>query len=86
MPLPKGAYRYLDVAIPVLKDVGVLHFYHWAPQEDLYSEAEQLITQAAINSHREVEFLDHVKVSQYSPGTWKVRVDARLERSQHHSE
>jgi tRNA (guanine37-N1)-methyltransferase len=82
MPLPKGAYKYLDVAVPLLKDGGVVHLYHWAPQEDAFSEAEKLITEAAADHGRSAEFLGRIRVSQYSPGTWKVRVDARLSKIQ----
>ena len=78
MPLPQGAYKFLDVAVPLLKDGGVAHLYHWAYQEDAYSEAEKLITEAASEYQRSAEFTDRIRVSQYSPGTWKVRVDARL--------
>jgi tRNA (guanine37-N1)-methyltransferase len=80
MPLPRGAYKFLEVAIPLLTDGGVVHLYHWASQEDPFSEAEMLIVKAATEYGRSVEFTDHLKVSQYSPGTWKVRVDARLSK------
>lgn len=77
MPLPRGAYVFLDVAVPLLKDGGVLHLYHWAPEGDLFSEAEELITEAFKADGKNAEFVGRVKVSQYSPRTWKIRVDAR---------
>ena len=79
MPLPKGAYMFLDVAVPILKPGGVLHFYHWAPKDDLYGEAKELVTNAFQADSREVEFTRCQKVSQYSPGYWKVRVDAQVQ-------
>ncbi len=78
MPLPRGAYKFLDVAVPLLKDGGVIHLYHWAPKEDTFSEAEKLIAEAAGDLGRSAEIMGRIRVSQYSPGTWKVRVDARL--------
>ena len=78
MPLPKGAYEFLDVTVPLLKDGGVLHFYHWAPEGDPFSEAEELIIGTAEAEGKKVRFMDRVKVSQYSPRTWKIRVDARV--------
>ncbi|UCD44801.1 MAG: class I SAM-dependent methyltransferase family protein [Candidatus Bathyarchaeota archaeon] len=77
MPLPKGAYKFLDVAVPLLKDGGVLNFYHWAPADDLYGEAERLVTKVFNSGGLGVEFVDHVRVSQYSPRYWKVRIDAK---------
>ena len=78
MPLPKGAYRFLDVAIPLLRDGGVLHFYHWAPEDDLFTAAEALIIKGAENEGRTVDIINRVKVSQYSPRFWKVRLDAEI--------
>lgn len=75
MPLPKGAYMYLGVAMSMVKPGGVLHFYHWAPEDDLYSEAERLVVEAAAEAGRRAEFVGGVKVSLYSPRVYKVRVD-----------
>ncbi len=76
MPLPKGAYMFLDVAVPLLRDGGVLHFYHWAPAEDMYGEAEELVKAAFREAGRKAVVTDRVRVSQYSPRYWKVRIDA----------
>jgi tRNA (guanine37-N1)-methyltransferase len=78
MPLPKGAYEFLDIAVPLLKDGGMIHLYHWTSQEDAFLDAERLIAEAAKNYGRSTEFTGRTRVSQYSPGTWKVRVDAKL--------
>ena len=78
MPLPRGAYKFLDVAIPLLNDGGVVHLYHWSPQGDAFSEGEKLIAEAAVDYGRSAEFVGRTRVSQYSPGTWKVRADAKL--------
>jgi tRNA (guanine37-N1)-methyltransferase len=75
MPLPKGAHMFLDVAIPMVKPGGVLHFYHWAPEDDLYGEARRLVAEAVENEGRQVEFTGGEKVSLYSPRVYKVRVD-----------
>jgi tRNA (guanine37-N1)-methyltransferase len=78
MPLPKGAYEFLDVAMPMVKPGGVLHFYHWASRDDPFSEGERILASAAEGFGRSVEVLERVRVSQYSPSAWKVRIDARL--------
>jgi len=75
MPLPKGAHMFLDVAVSMVKPGGVLHFYHWAPEDDLYSEAERLVVEAAAETGRRGEVVGGVKVSLYSPRVYKVRVD-----------
>lgn len=78
MPLPKGAHRFLDVAVPLLKDSGVLHFYHWAPEDDLFTRAENLVAKAVKDRGGNMEVINRVRVSQYSPRVWKVRLDVRL--------
>ena len=78
MPLPKGAYEYLDVAIPMVKPGGVLHFYHWAPRDDPFTEGERILLSAVEKQGRKAEVTDRVRVSQYSPSAWKIRLDARI--------
>jgi tRNA (guanine37-N1)-methyltransferase len=77
-PLPKGAHLFLDVTIPTVKNDGILHFYHWAPDDDLYSEALKLVQMAASEYSREVTFIDGVQVSKYSPGVSKIRIDVKI--------
>lgn len=78
MPLPKGAYQFLDVATKSLKPGGILHFYHWSPRGNLFVEGEATLLEAVLKEGRTAEILDRVKVSQYSPSTWKIRIDARI--------
>lgn len=78
MPLPKGAHQFLDLAFPLLNCGGVLHFYHWAREPDLFSQAEEILSTASERFGRRAEFLEEVRVSQYSPRVWKIRVDARI--------
>ncbi len=74
-PLPKGAYLFLDIIIPRVKPGGILHFYHWAPEDDRYSEAMNYIREACAKLNRQAEFLDGVRVAKYSPRFSKVRLD-----------
>ena len=78
MPLPKGAHMFLDTAIPMVNQGGVLHLYHWASEGDLYSEAFQLVKGQASQLGREAELLGGNKVSLYSPRVYKIRADFRL--------
>jgi tRNA (guanine37-N1)-methyltransferase len=78
MPLPKGAYEFLDVAIPMVKSGGVLHFYHWAQRDNPFTDGERILVDAASEFGRSVEVLERCRVSQYSPSAWKIRIDARI--------
>jgi tRNA (guanine37-N1)-methyltransferase len=78
MPLPKGAYKFLDVAIPMVKSGGFLHFYHWAPRDDPFTDGEKVLQEAVEKEGRSFEVINRVKVSQYSPSAWKIRLDALI--------
>lgn len=78
MPLPKGAHEFLDLAVSMLRPGGILHFYHWASESDLFTEAMTLIRQAAERQGRDARLLSGIKVSLYSPRVCKARVDAEV--------
>jgi tRNA (guanine37-N1)-methyltransferase len=82
MPLPKGAHAFLNVAMPMLREGGVLHLYHWGREPDLFSGAEELLARCADGLNVRFETLERVKVSQYSPRVWKIRLDSKLIASQ----
>ncbi len=79
MPLPKGAYQYLDIAIKCLKpEGGILHFYHWAPEDRLFDEAEELIRKEAEKLGRAVRILNRRIVHPYAPYVYKICIDAYI--------
>ena len=76
MPLPKGAHEFLDQAFQCLKpEGGVIHFYHWAPEEELYCEAYYLLEREARLRRAHIRVLDARVVSEYAPRVYKVCVD-----------
>jgi tRNA (guanine37-N1)-methyltransferase len=77
-PLPKGAHLFLDITVPLVKPKGILHFYHWAPDINLFSDAFNLVTAAASKYDRRCEFIRGVRVSKYSPRVSKVRIDVNI--------
>ena len=79
MPLPKGAYMFLDEAIDCIKKTGgILHFYHFAREEDLYTEAEQMIFDAAKRKGFESKIVFKQKVRPYAPRVFQVVLDVQL--------
>ena len=77
-PLPKGAHLFLDITIPTVKRGGILHFYHWAPDDDPYFEAYRLVEEAAAAYGRSCEFKGGAKVAKYSRRVSKIRVDVQI--------
>jgi tRNA (guanine37-N1)-methyltransferase len=78
MPLPKGAHGFLDVALAAAKDGGIIHFYHWSREDDLYGEALKIIRDAARNAKKKVKILDKRKVLPYGPRVWKICLEFRV--------
>ena len=82
MPLPLHAYHFLDIAIKSLRSSGgELHFYYWGG-EDAFEKAEMLVKEEAEKLGFSPTVLERIRVSSYSPRTWKVRVDFKLEKMQ----
>jgi len=80
MPLPKGAYEFLDVAIPLIKEHGVLHFYYWGeePIEKTIERGFELIKNVANKVSRKAGLISGKKVLPYAPRVWKVVIDAEI--------
>ncbi len=76
MPLPKGAHEFLDLAFKCLKpEGGIIHFYHWSPEERLFEDAEEIVREYANKLGYEVKVLDRRIVSEYAPRVYKVVLD-----------
>lgn len=78
MPLPKGAHEFLDTAFEVVKKGGVVHFYYYDRDEDLYGKALEYVKNAAKKAKRKVKILDKRKVLPYGPRIWKICVEFKV--------
>jgi len=76
MPLPKESNLFLDTAIKYLKKGGILHYYSWAREDDLFSKAESDIKKEAKKG--KIKVLEERKVLPYSPRTWKIVLDVTI--------
>ena len=79
MPLPLGAESFLDIAIKCLKlEGGIIHFYNWGSEDDLYSRALKLIEKNVKKLKKRFEILDKRKVLPYAPKKYKVCIDFKV--------
>ncbi len=79
MPLPLGAESFLDIAIKCLKpESGIIHFYNWGSEDDLYSRALKLIEKNVKKLKKKFEILDKRKVLPYAPKKYKVCIDFKV--------
>ncbi|WP_297497403.1 class I SAM-dependent methyltransferase family protein [Thermococcus sp.] len=79
MNLPKFADRFLKEAMLSVKPGGIIHYYGFSPEEDLFSEHEAKIKATARELGFRVEFLDRRKVRPYAPRQFNIAIDFRVE-------
>ncbi|GAB6135354.1 tRNA (guanine(37)-N1)-methyltransferase Trm5b [Thermococcus prieurii] len=80
MNLPKFADRFLREAMLSVRSGGVVHYYGFGPEEDLYSEHEARIKAAAWELGFSVEFLEQRKVRPYAPRQFNIAIDFRVRK------
>ncbi|NJE47358.1 class I SAM-dependent methyltransferase family protein [Thermococcus sp. GR7] len=78
MNLPKFADRFLREAMLSVKDGGIVHYYGFGPEENLFSEHEAKINGIAKELGFHVEFLDERKVRPYAPRQFNIAIDFRV--------
>lgn len=75
MPLPKGAYMFLDEALECLAGRGTIHFYYWGSEDRAFEEGYELVRKAAERHSCSSELLEKRIVSPYAPRIYKVAID-----------
>ncbi|CAD5244228.1 tRNA (guanine(37)-N1)-methyltransferase Trm5b [Thermococcus camini] len=78
MNLPKFADRFLREAMLSVKPGGIVHYYGFAPEEDLFSEHEAKIKAAAKELGFTVKFLEKRKVRPYAPRQFNIAIDFKV--------
>ena len=78
MNLPKFADRFLREAMLSVRDGGVVHYYGFGPEEDLYSEHEAKIKAIARELGFSAEFIERRKVRPYAPRQFNIAIDFRV--------
>ncbi|WP_297516702.1 class I SAM-dependent methyltransferase family protein [Thermococcus sp.] len=78
MNLPKFADRFLREAMLSVRSGGIIHYYGFSPEEDLYSEHEARIKAVARELGFSVEFLERRKVRPYAPRQFNIAIDFRV--------
>ena len=79
MPLPKGGEDFLDVALRTCKRGAIVHFYQFAPDNDLYSDAIEKIKKAAMKLGRKVSILNKKVVRHHAPHIEQIVIDFIVE-------
>lgn len=78
MPLPKGAQDFLDVAFKAAAKGCVVHFYQFAPEENLFGEAVHKLQAAARRHKRRLRVANKHVVQPFAPRVHQVVLDAKI--------
>lgn len=78
MPLPLGSETFLDLALKLVKKNGIIHFYSWGKEENLYENAIKAIEKYTKKFRKKYKILEKRKVLPYAPKTWKVCIDFKV--------
>ena len=75
MNLPGLAYDFLDVAMNLIEDDGIINYYEFS---DGYEQGTKKLNDAALKENKNVEIINTRKVKSTSPGEWHVAIDAKI--------
>jgi tRNA (guanine37-N1)-methyltransferase len=75
MNLPGLAYDFLDVAMNLIEDGGIINYYEFS---DGYEQGQKRLIDAASKEDKNVEIINTRKVKSTSPGEWHVAIDAKI--------
>lgn len=75
MNLPGLAPDFLDLAVSMCKDGGVIHYYEFS---EGFSQGIERVQIACEKQNKEVEILNTRKVKSTSPGMWHVVIDCKV--------
>ena len=75
MNLPGLAYTFLDVAVNLIEDDGIINYYEFS---DSYEQGIKRLKDAANKVDKKVEIINCRKVKSTSPGEWHVAIDGKI--------
>jgi tRNA (guanine37-N1)-methyltransferase len=81
MNLPHGAAGFLQKAVELLENRGVIHFYTIGPEDSPYRESESAVGEIAQNSGVEIEIKGRRVVHSYAPRVELVVLDLSVSTS-----
>ena len=77
MNLPGLAYTFLDIAVELIEDGGIINYYEFS---DSYEQGIKRLKDACNNVGKKVEIINTRKVKSTSPGEWHVAIDGKVSK------
>lgn len=77
MNLPGLAYTFLDLAVDLIEDGGIINYYEFS---DSYEQGIKRLESACKKKNRNVEIINTRKVKSTSPGEWHIAIDGKVSK------
>jgi len=78
MPLPKESHTFLEYAIPLIKNNGIIHLYQFFEEEEIKEKAIYLLEKYSSELNFKYEILNILKVGDIAPGNYRVCIDFKV--------
>ncbi|WP_405304979.1 class I SAM-dependent methyltransferase [Methanobrevibacter sp.] len=78
MNLPGLAYTFLDLAVDLIEEEGIINYYEFS---DSYDSGIKRLKEACLKKNKEVEIINTRKVKSTSPGEWHVAIDGKIKNN-----
>ena len=78
MNLPGLAYTFLDLAVDLIEDDGIINYYEFS---DSYETGIKRLKDACLRKNKEVEIINARKVKSTSPGEWHIAIDGKIKNT-----
>ena len=75
MNLPGLAYTFLDLAVDLIEDDGIINYYEFS---DSYEQGIERLKNACLKKNKKVEIINTRKVKSTSPGEWHIAIDGKV--------
>lgn len=75
MNLPGLAYTFLDLAVDLIEEDGIINYYEFS---DSYDQGIKRLKNACLKKNKKVEIINTRKVKSTSPGEWHVAIDGKV--------
>ena len=75
MNLPGLAYTFLDLAVDLIEEEGIINYYEFS---DSYEQGIERLEKACLKKNKNVEIINTRKVKSTSPGEWHVAIDGKV--------
>ena len=75
MNLPGLAYTFLDLAVDLIEEDGIINYYEFS---DSYDQGIKRLKDACLKKNKKVEIINTRKVKSPSPGEWHMAIDGKV--------